>query len=198
LSDNTILVYTSDHGSHFRTRNGEYKRACHDGCIRIPLIIQGPGFEGGKVVDELVSLVDLPPTVLTAAGLETPDYMRGEPLQGLVDGTVDKWPQEVFLQISENHCGRAIRSKRWKYSVRAPEKTGQDPDSEIYVEDFLYDLEHDPHELHNLVASSHLAEIRQELSKTLKQRMVQAGEQKPKILRAPSSTEAGTTATVIG
>ena len=198
LSDNTILVYTSDHGSHFRTRNGEYKRSCHDGCIRIPLIIQGPGFEGGKVVNELVSLVDLPPTILNAAGLDTPDYMRGKSLQGLVDGSADGWPQEVFLQISESQCGRAIRTKRWKYSVRAPEKTGQDPDSEIYVEDFLYDLEHDPHELHNLVTSSQHAEIRRELATTLKRRMVQAGEEEPNILCASSSTEAGATPATIG
>ena len=50
LADNTLIVYTSDHGSHFRTRNAEYKRSCHDGCIRIPLIARGPGFRGGKVV----------------------------------------------------------------------------------------------------------------------------------------------------
>ena len=47
LAENTLLVYTSDHGSHFRTRNAEYKRSCHDGCIRIPLIVHGPGFTGG-------------------------------------------------------------------------------------------------------------------------------------------------------
>ena len=49
--DNTILIYTSDHGSHFRTRNGEYKRACHDGCIHIPMLAQGRAFTGGKQVD---------------------------------------------------------------------------------------------------------------------------------------------------
>jgi len=43
LWENTIFIYTADHGSHFRTRNKEYKRSCHDGCTHIPLIIHGPG-----------------------------------------------------------------------------------------------------------------------------------------------------------
>ena len=64
LAENTLVIYTSDHGSHFRTRNPEYKRSCHDGCIRIPMIACGPGFSGGKVIDDLVSLIDLPPTIL--------------------------------------------------------------------------------------------------------------------------------------
>ena len=41
---NTLMIYTSDHGSHFRTRNAEYKRSCHDGCLRIPMVACGPGF----------------------------------------------------------------------------------------------------------------------------------------------------------
>ena len=44
LAEDTLIIYTSDHGSHFRTRNGEYKRSCHDGCIRIPMLACGPGF----------------------------------------------------------------------------------------------------------------------------------------------------------
>ena len=43
--DNTIVIYTSDHGCHFRTRNAEYKRSCHDASIHVPLIISGPGLK---------------------------------------------------------------------------------------------------------------------------------------------------------
>jgi arylsulfatase A-like enzyme len=145
------------------------------------MIMQGPGFGGGKVIKELVSLIDLPPTILTVAGLQPPGYMRGNPLQGLVNGRAIAWPKEVFLQISESHCGRAIRTEQWKYSVRAPERTGQDPYSELYVEDFLYDLDNDPHEQRNLVSSDQCIKIRHELSQILKRRMVQAGEQEPTI-----------------
>ena len=182
LAENTLLVYTSDHGSHFRTRNSEYKRSCHDGCIRIPLIISGPGFEGGKTIEDLVSLINLPPTLLKAAGIAPPDYMRGRPLQELIAGNSADWPGEVFLQISETQCGRAIRTRKWKYSVRAPDKGGRDPSSEVYMEDFLYDLEKDPYERTNLVAEPALRQIRAELADTLKKRMVTAGESEPEII----------------
>jgi arylsulfatase A-like enzyme len=182
LAKNTLIIYTSDHGSHFRTRNGEYKRSCHDGCIRVPMVIAGPGFSEGMVIDDLVSLIDLPPTLLQAGGVEPPDSMRGRPLQELVAGGATQWPEEVFLQISESHCGRAIRTKRWKYSVRAPDKSGQDPDSEVYVEDFLYDLESDPHERDNLVGSAAHKEIRNEMRDLLIRRMVAAGEGAAEIL----------------
>lgn len=182
IADNTLVIYTSDHGSHFRTRNGEYKRSCHDGCIYIPMVIYGPGFTGGKVVDDLVSLIDLPPTIISAGGLAVPDSMRGRALQGLVDGTATDWPEEAFLQISESHCGRAIRTQKWKYSVRAPERKGGDPDSDVYVEDYLYDLEVDPHERNNLVTDEKYKTVRSELAGRLKKRMVEAGEKMPEIL----------------
>lgn len=181
LSDNTLLIYTSDHGSHFRTRNAEYKRSCHDSCIRIPMIVHGPGFEGGIVPSNLVSLIDLPPTILSAAGIATPDHMHGHPLQELATGDASNWPQEVFLQISESHCGRAIRTKKWKYSVRAPDKPGWAPGNDIYVEDFLYDLETDPYERNNLVADSDFHSVRDELALILKRCMAEAGEEEPSI-----------------
>lgn len=182
IADNTLIIFTSDHGSHFRTRNSEYKRACHDSCIHIPMVISGPGFTGGKVIEELVSLIDLPPTVLSTGGLEMPSSVRGRPLQQLVDDTATDWREELFLQLSESHCGRAIRTQKWKYSVRAPDKTGSDPDSDVYVEDYLYDLESDPHERNNLVSEPGYENIRAKLAARLKKRMSQAGEQKPEIL----------------
>ena len=182
LSENTLLIYTSDHGSHFCTRNAEYKRSCHDGCIRVPMIVNGSGFEKGGFLDDMASLMDLPPTILTAAGVTPPDYMRGRALQDLVSGDKRNWPEEVFLQISESQCGRAIRTRKWKYSVRAPEKQGGDPDSDVYVEDYLYDLDVDPHERNNLISNLDLKEVRGMLSEVLKRRMAEAGEAEPRIL----------------
>jgi len=73
LADNTIVLFTSDHGCHFKTRNAEYKRSCHESSIRVPTAIQGPSFDGGGHIRQLVSLVDLPPTLLDTAG---PSPMR--------------------------------------------------------------------------------------------------------------------------
>lgn len=182
LDKNTLIIYTSDHGCHFRTRNAEYKRSCHESSIRTPLVICGPGFGGGKVVHELVSLIDLPPTVLAAAGVKPPDYMQGCPLQALVSGTAKNWPREVFIQISESIIGRAIRTKRWKYSVVAPQTPDpQPPSSDVYYEHFLYDLEKDPYEQNNLVDDPDLADVRAELAEVLIRRMIAVGEKAPQI-----------------
>jgi len=181
LADNTLVIYTSDHGCHFRTRNGEYKRSCHDACLRVPMIACGPGFTDGAEVDGLVSLMDIPPTLLAAGGADVPEVMRGRPLQERIGGATD-WPQEVFAQISESHVGRCIRTSHWTYSVRAPDKrSGADAGSDVYVEDFLYDLGADPHERHNLVGDPAHAEVRAELAATLKRRMIEAGEREPSI-----------------
>jgi len=180
LAENTLMVFTSDHGSHFRTRNSEYKRSCHEGSIRIPMILCGPGFCGGQVRTELVSLIDIFPTVLAAAGIHPPSTARGRCLQDLVQHGRGDWPQEVFVQISESQVGRAIRTAKWKYSVSAPGKRGGiDPGAERYAEEFLYDLEHDPGERYNLIREPALEPVRDELRGTLVRRMVAAGEKGP-------------------
>ena len=77
LLDNTIILFTSDHGCHFKTRNSEYKRSCHESSIRVPTALHGPGFTGGGQIQQLVSLIDLPPTLLDAAGVPVPEEMQG-------------------------------------------------------------------------------------------------------------------------
>lgn len=191
IRDNTIIIYTSDHGSHFKTRNGEYKRSCHDGCIRVPMILAGGPFAGGHAPTGLASLIDLPPTVLRAAGVDVPEWMRGRPLQDLVAGA-DDWQDDVFLQISESQCGRAIRTQRWTYSVRAPEAgRGSDTHASAYVEDFLYDNATDPHQKVNRVADPDLSAVRADLRQRLLQRMASVGEPPATISPALTGTAKG-------
>lgn len=183
IRDNTLIIYTSDHGSHFRTRNLEYKRSCHESSIRIPLIINGPGFKGGKVINELVSIMDLPPTFLHAANIDKPKYMSGNPLQYLADRSIEDWQKEIFIQISESQVGRAIRTDKWKYSVRAFDKNGWlHKSSKVYIEDFLYDLEKDPYEKRNLVRLEEYESVRLELRKILKRKLIEAGDEIAKIV----------------
>jgi len=183
--DNTILIYTSDHGSHFRTRNGEYKRSCHDGCIHIPMIAYGGAFSGGKTINELVSLIDIPATLLDCAGIAVPEAFRGQSLRGLANGEHTSWPQAVFLQISESQIGRCLRTHDWKYAVRAEGDGWHESGADMYYEDFLYDLRTDPHERHNLADSPAHADIRQSLAAALVQQMEHAGENAPQILAKP-------------
>ncbi len=184
--DSTLVIFTSDHGSHFRTRNAEYKRSCHDGCTRIPLVICGPGFRGGRVARQLVSLIDVPPTILDVAGIAIPSRMKGRSLLALAQGNVPPdWREDIFMQISEDHIGRAIRTKKWKYEVWVPSGTAwsgcQQAGAAVYHEHHLYDLESDPFEKNDLVADPAFADVRSELAALLKKRMREAGEKEPEI-----------------
>lgn len=181
LRDNTVVIFTSDHGNHFKTRNGEYKRSCHDSCVRIPMALQGPGFDSGGQVRELVSLIDLPSTILDAAGLPIPGEMQGRSLLRLLRGEIDAWPEEVFIQISEDHIGRAVRTHRWKYEITAEGNPWAQPDSDVYTEACLYDLEADPYELCNLIGLDSHQEVVQIMRERLLRRMVEAGEKAPQI-----------------
>ena len=147
LLENTIILFTSDHGCHFKTRNGEYKRSCHDASVRVPTMFYGGPFTGGGRLSQMVSLLDLPPTLLDAAGISVPGQMQGRSILPLLKDDAADWQDEVFIQISESQVGRAIRSKRWKYAVTAPDKDGwNDMSSDHYVETELYDLLADPNE----------------------------------------------------
>lgn len=181
IYDNTIIFYTSDHGCHFRTRNGEYKRSCHDSSIHIPLIAGGGAFKGGGRVTEMVSLLDMPATLLDCAGIDKPKDFQGDSLLKLVQGEIK--PKEcVYLQISESQVGRAIRTKKYKYSVRAKDLSGWDNAfSDVYYDDFLYDLEKDPYEKNNLINNEIYREVKLNLRKMLLEEMKKANEPKAEI-----------------
>jgi arylsulfatase A-like enzyme len=189
LSEDTIVLYTSDHGCHFKTRNSEYKRSCHESSIRIPTALWGPGLDGGGQIRSLVSLVDLPPTLLDAAGLPVPGEMQGRSILPLLGGAQADWPEEIFLQISESQVGRAVRTQRWKYSVAAPDRHGwRDSAAQLYEEEFLYDLQADPYELTNLIGLESHQEVAAAMRQRLVRRMVEAGEAEPTIEAAPLRT----------
>lgn len=191
LLENTILVFTSDHGNHFKTRNGEYKRSCHESSVRIPLAIQGPGFWGGGRVRELVSLVDVPPTLLEACSIPVPAAFEGRSILPLVRHEAVEWPDEVYIEISESQVGRAVRTRRWKYSVAAPKLSGwATPRAARYAEEFLYDLKADPYELCNLVDHEAYTEVRQVMRTRLLRRMAALGET-AEIIESPLHTSRG-------
>ncbi|MDL2229926.1 sulfatase-like hydrolase/transferase [Treponema sp. OttesenSCG-928-L16] len=173
--ENTVIIYSSDHATHFRTRNNEYKRSVHESSIRVPMIIYGPGFTGGNVRDDLVSLIDLPATILDIAGIPKPADFQGISLKKLVKNEVQA-PEAVFIQISENHIGRAIRTHKWAYSVRALGNAGEQKGSDVYYDHFLYDLENDYAEKNNLINKPEYAETLIKLRKILLEKMKEAHE----------------------
>jgi arylsulfatase A-like enzyme len=177
LRENTIILFTSDHGCHFKTRNDEYKRSCHESSIRVPTMFCGGPFESGGQIRQLVSLIDLPPTLLDAAGIDVPEVMQGRSILPLLRNPRAQWHDDMFIQISEATVGRSIRTHRWKYAVYAPDKRGsKDMGSDRYIEQYLYDLQSDPHELRNLIGMESHRAVADRMRQRLLARMAEAGE----------------------
>jgi arylsulfatase A-like enzyme len=180
LIDNTVIAFFSDHGCHFRTRVGEYKRSPHDASLRVPFILQGPGFNQATEILQQVTLLDLAPTLLHAAGITPPTSMRGRSILPLLDSSEAraKWDNApAYIQISASMCGRAIRTREWCYCVYDPLLDGDHTSfSTNYIEWALYSLTGDPAELRNLIGRPEYRAVVAQLREELKKQIVGAGE----------------------
>ena len=174
IYDNTTIIYTSDHGCHFKTRNAEYKRSCHDASIHIPLVIKGNGFEKGKIENKMVSLIDLPPTMLMSGKIDIPEKYQGTAIQTKPETYC------AFVQISESQCGRAIRTKDYTYSVSCAKLLSSH--SNIYFEDYLYDNTKDKAQKKNLIKSKEYDEIKESLKTLLLNQIEEIEGKRPIIL----------------
>ncbi len=179
-------MFASDHGSHFRTRNLEYERSPHDASIRVPLVIAGPGFTGGRRRRDLVTQLDLLPTLVAAAGGDAAD-VDGTPLQG------DTGRGDVFVQISESQIGRAIRTPTHTLAVAArspnPLAGHLRPAADSYGLTLLYDNVADPHQHRNLARDQASRPVVDELMDLLAQRIAEVEGATPRLV--PRSSAVG-------
>jgi arylsulfatase A-like enzyme len=184
MLDNTIFIFTSDHGCHFMTRNEEYKRSPHNASIRIPLVVQGPGFNAGQRVEQVVGNINVMPTLLEAAGVPVPASVKGKSvLPMLTDAKArEQWHNAELIQISESMTARAIRTPEWCYcAVDREPKAIQRPGATVYEEYQMYDEGADPYELTNLAGRKEYRVKANELAAQLKRKIVEAGEPEPRI-----------------
>jgi arylsulfatase A-like enzyme len=186
MLDNTIVMFTSDHACHFKTRNDEYKRSCHESAVRVPTMLTGPGFNGGGQVRALFSTIDVAPTLIDAAGIEVPKSMTGTSILPVIRDARAPWRQDVFFQISETETGRALRTHKWKYGVTS-EYRDDASRSDAYRECYLYDLDADPYEMVNLAGMTAFRETANALKSRLLDWIAKIeGGHAPKILDAPA------------
>lgn len=163
LRDNTLVIYTSDHGD-MAGGHGMFDKhfIMYDDVVRVPFMARWPGhIEPGSVCEAFVSnSIDLGPTFCEVAGLPIPDTFAGQSLIPLFEGATDNGRQDIYAMFQGNQFGlytqRMVRDRRWKYVWNAT------------AEDELYDLQNDPGEVRNLATVSAHAE---ELSR-LRRRMV--------------------------
>jgi arylsulfatase A-like enzyme len=186
LMEDTIVLFLSDHGNHFKTRNDEYKRSCHDSSIRIPCAFGGSVFERGQRIKQVFSLVDIPPTLLDACNLDIPSTMEGRSAMSLLTHDEEDWKDEAFIQISESHIGRALRTRKWKYAIGNFELSPfENPKADSYKETYLYDLESDPYELTNLIGYTSHQQISEILRDKLLSWIEKVEGERPEIKSAP-------------
>jgi len=183
LTENTVVIFISDHGCHFMTRNDEYKRSVHNSSTRIPLIFSGPGFEHAQQISDVVGIIDVAPTLLEIAGVPVPSSMKGRSVLPLLHDpeASASWPNRQLIQLSESMTGRAIRTRDWTYCVAEITGAIDQQAAKIYQEYQLYDQRNDPHEQINLVGRKEYRGIAETLRKALLTLLVEAGEAEPEI-----------------
>lgn len=168
--DNTIVVFTSDHGDMLCEHGLIYKHAyCgFDTLMKVPMLVQWPeGIPAGAVHDGLSSHVDIVPTLLALAGVEPTAAMDGVSLAGVLKGTAETAREEVFEDVCNR--GYMTRKGRWKFVLNAGLTGGK----VVRKTDELYDLERDPGEVANLASdpehSERVTEMKQRIFRWLEE-----------------------------
>ncbi len=170
IAENTVLIYTSDHGDMLGSQAHVRKERPWDESIRIPFIIRWPEkIPAGGTRQTLLSLVDFMPSLLSLCGLEVPEGVEGRELSAAMRNETIEEPESVLLQIplhgSEGfNAGlkewRGIRTHRYTYA--------RHHDGTDWV---LYDNQNDPHQLNNLINNKQAQALKAELEATLQKRL---------------------------
>ncbi|MEK6234574.1 MAG: sulfatase-like hydrolase/transferase, partial [Planctomycetales bacterium] len=163
LRDDTVVVFTSDHGYHMGEHGHWQKTTLFDNAARVPLIISAPGRASGARTKCLAEMTDLYPTLAELCGLKAPSGLSGV---SLVPALKDAAATPRTAALTQYGTGYSIRTARYRYTEWG--KDGADGNE-------LYDHQADSAELVNLARRKNSQETIQELSALLKRRVAAAG-----------------------
>ncbi|MHB1001772.1 MAG: sulfatase-like hydrolase/transferase [Armatimonadota bacterium] len=156
LSENTVIVYTSDHGEMAGEHGMWWKMNHYEGSASVPLMISWPGhYKAGIRKDQIVNLIDIGPTLIDIAGADPLPDVSGRSMLPIINGTDDKWSNESFTEYCPNlgfPPSRMIRKGPWKlvhYDGYRPQ---------------LFNLHDDPMEYNDLGDNPDYANICKELT----------------------------------
>ena len=172
LTENTVVVFLSDHGYHLGEHGQWQKMTVFEEAARVPLIIAAPGMKAaGRVTGRVAELVDVYPTVADLCGLPVPKELEGASLRPLLDDPEAPGKRGAFTQVIHNRkggraertggggiMGRSVRTERYRYTEWDEGREGAE----------LYDHQSDPLEQHNLAADPKAAGIVGELQALLR------------------------------
>jgi arylsulfatase A-like enzyme len=165
IADNTIIIYASDHGDWLGDHGLLLKGPIpYEGLIRVPLIIRGPGVPSGKRVEEPVSTLDVPATLLDYAGATPLHQMHSQSLRSLIEGDAAREFAFCEWDLNASRCGvelrlRTARTKTHKLTIEEVSGAGE-----------LYDLVDDPDEMNNRFNDPALANVQRQLMEMIASR----------------------------
>jgi arylsulfatase A-like enzyme len=158
LDDNTIVIYTSDHGDWLGDHGLVLKGPMmYDGLLRVGLIMRGPGIEAGRVIDDPVSTVDLSSTITDYGGVAAQAHPDSVSLRPLLEGDATRDFAYNEWDLRAGRVGvamdlRTVRTKRYRMTCELKSEAGE-----------LYDLQEDPDEMVNRYDDAAYAGVRKEL-----------------------------------
>jgi len=159
LVDNTVILYTADHGDMLGDFGRFFKTCMFDGSVKVPFIIKAPGFDndGNWKRDQLVGLQDVLPTLCSISGVPVPEGIAGLDVSPYFEDPEKPGRDFYVTQTMKAPTQKyMVRTPRWKYVY-----------TEIGGTEELYDVTLDDYELVNMVADPECQQIRQELRSTL-------------------------------
>lgn len=184
LAEDTLVMYMGDNGFVFGEHGLIDKRHMYEESMRVPFLAWCPGMiKPGSIIEELIQNIDIAPTILDVAGLETPARMDGRSFLPILKGKKIPWRDAAFYEyywernFPQTPTTHGVRTDRYKYIHYHG----------IWDIDELYDLEEDPEEMHNLIDSPE----HQKLVKELNNRMFEWLEKTDGML-IPLRRDAGT------
>ncbi len=160
LEDNTIVIFTSDHGFHLGEHDFWMKVSLHEESARVPLIIKVPGKEPA-VCNSFVELIDMYPTVAELAGLTYSEHIQGKSLVKTLDDPKHKVRNMAFC-VSQGGRTFLLRTVKWAYIQ-------YDEDAKSGME--LFDMENDPKQYTNLAYNPEYSKIVDEFQQKLRNKL---------------------------
>jgi iduronate 2-sulfatase len=162
LSENTIVVFTSDHGYHMGEHGHWQKTTLFENAARVPMIIAGPGVSARGVAAAPAEMLDLYPTLTDLCAVERPSYLSGISLVPMLSDLNAKVRESALTQYG---TGYSIRTPQFRYTEWGT--------AGVHGNE-LYNHQTDPHEMHNLAMEPQSREQVDELSKLLRARVSDA------------------------
>lgn len=166
VADNTIIVFTGDHGWHLGEHGLWHKRSLFEESARVPFIVHAPGAKGnGRPSQSLVELLDVYPTLCDLAGVPAPENLEGRSLRPVLADPKASIHDGAFTQArrgpNAQNWGRSVRTARWRCTEWDEGRNGIE----------LYDHDADPREYTNLANDPKHAAVLKQLRAMLAERL---------------------------